>query len=86
MASNSAYVSRGRKDCDLEHSTLPHDTLERGTLYIVRRADAPTFPQDLGAGASCLEKETAFLCEARQPITLAPEVSPPATARIATVY
>ena len=65
LASNSAYVSRGRKDCDLERRSLPNGALDRGTLYVVRRTDAPAFTHDLGDTVSCLEKDSAFLCEAR---------------------
>ena len=65
LPSNSMYVSRGRKDCERERRSLPSGTLEPGTLYVVRRADAPSFANDLRDTANCVVKRTAFLCATR---------------------
>lgn len=65
LPSNSMYVSRGQKDCEGERRSLPNRTLDPGTLYVVRRADAPALANDLGSAANCLVKGPAFLCDTR---------------------
>jgi hypothetical protein len=65
LPSNSAYVNRGRKDCEREARDLPTDGLVPGTLYVVRRADVPGFLAGPAAGAICRTTDLAFVCLAR---------------------
>jgi hypothetical protein len=62
LPSNSAYVNRGRKDCEREARDLPTDGLVPGTLYVVRRADVPGFLAGPAAGATCRTTDLAFVC------------------------
>lgn len=58
---NSAYVSRGHKNCDGERRQFEREP-EVGTLYVVRRADAPDFPTRFAAPDACLRTDLAFTC------------------------
>jgi hypothetical protein len=62
LPTNSAYVSRGRKDCDAETRALATAPLEPGTLSVVRRTVVPDFAARFGAAAECLETDGAILC------------------------
>jgi hypothetical protein len=61
MPINSAYVSRGRKNCAAERSELERGSFEPGTLFVVRRADVQDFAARFVAGA-CLRTDAAFVC------------------------
>lgn len=58
---NSAYVSRGRKNCDDERRQLERG-VEAGTLYVVRRVDVPDFPTRFADAAACRPTDLAFTC------------------------
>lgn len=62
LPSNSAYVSRGRKDCSAEQRALPTQSLDRDTLYVVRRADVPGFVDGRTVDAECVTTDLAFVC------------------------
>ena len=62
VPTNSVYVNRGHKDCTEERRALARRPFTPGTLYVVRRRDAPDFIGEFGRAGSCLTTATAFVC------------------------